>query len=241
VASAVIFDMDDTLVAFDIVSEKTWLEVCSAFAAVMAPSVSAETLYRAIREESGRFWGDPERHRIGRLDIEEARRRIVRAAVDSLGIRDTKTAVALADESSARRLANMHILPGAEEVLQTLASRGYRLALLTNGDSRIQRWKIKRFGLERYFPFIFIEEEQGFGKPDERAFLAALAALGVPARDAVMVGDNYAWEMEPALRLGITTVWHNYRGMRSRPEGSPEPDYTIGDIAELLGVLEKLA
>ena len=238
---SVIFDMDDTLVAFDMVSEKTWMEVCLEIAPALRPPAAAETLYRTIREESGRFWSDPQRNKRGRLDIEGARREVVRAAFAGLGRSDMETADALADANSARRLANMQFLPGAEEILAALTARGIRLLLLTNGDSRIQRGKISRFGLEKYFPHILIEEELGFGKPDERAFLAALKLLGTEARETVMVGDNYAWEMEPALRLGITAVWHTCGGLRERPPGSPEPDYTIAEIAELPGVLEKLA
>jgi len=237
-ASAFIFDMDDTLVAFDIISRKTWMEVCAAFADENSGLPQADLLYRTIRQESGRFWGDPEQNRIGRLDIEEARRQIVKTAFRKLGLQDMNTAARLADESSALRLQNMYLLPGAEDVLNTLIALGYKLALLTNGDSKIQRWKIGRFGLEKFFPLIFIEGEMGFGKPDKRAFHTVLDALGVHAREAVMVGDNYDWEMAPAIELGITTVWHNYRGMRSRPDGSREPDFTIDDITKLPTLLD---
>jgi putative hydrolase of the HAD superfamily len=236
----IIFDMDDTLVAFDIVSEKTWRKVCGEFSAREGNPELTETLYAAIRRESHLYWSDPERNRRGRLDIEAARRETVRLAFGALGRADMHNADLVADAHSERRLENMHLLPGTEETLETLLALDYNLVLLTNGDSRIQRQKIARFGLEKYFRDILIEEELGFGKPDERAFYGAMQKTGTLPEETVMVGDNYEWEMAPALRLGITAIWHNYGGMRTRPPESAAPDYTIDGITEIIGILEKI-
>ena len=237
----IIFDLDDTLAAFDIVSEKTWKEVCDDFEAREETPGISETLYNEIRRASRIFWSDPARNREGRLDIEQARRDVVRRVFGDLGLRDMRKADGIADHHSELRLRNMYLLPGTEETLETLAGSGLRLVLLTNGDSRIQRWKIARFGLEKHFSHILIEEEMGFGKPDERAFFTAMEKAGTAPAESMMVGDNYEWEMAPALRLGITAVWHNYGNMRHRPPGSPDPDYTIESITRVPEIAENRA
>ena len=59
---------------------------------------------------------------------------------------------------------------------------GTSLGLLTNGSAEMQRAKIVRFALETYFDWIQIEGEQGFGKPEPRAFRHARAGYGIAAR-----------------------------------------------------------
>src|ERR1044072_2138384 len=61
------------------------------------------------------------------------------------------------------------------------ARQGVRLALVTNGAADTQRAKVERFMLAHRFEHVQIEGEHGFGKPDERAYLHAMEALGVTA------------------------------------------------------------
>jgi putative hydrolase of the HAD superfamily len=116
-----------------------------------------------------------------------------------------------------------------------LKDRGLRLALVTNGRSDLQRAKIERFSLAPLFDHIQIEGEHGFGKPDARAYLHAMAALRVQPRESWMVGDNLEWEVAAPQRLGIFAVWHDTVG-DGLPPGSPvRPDLIIRSVAELVG------
>src|SRR5439155_10974529 len=47
-------------------------------------------------------------------------------------------------------------------------------------------------------------------KPNERAYLIALEALGSSPSDAWAVGDSLAKDLEPAAALGIRTIWAKY-------------------------------
>ncbi len=97
-----------------------------------------------------------------------------------------------------------------------------RLALITNGAAEPQRAKVIRFALEHRFDHIQIEGEHGFGKPEERAYTHAMAALGVGPRETWMVGDNLEWEVVAPQRLGIHAIWHD--GYRRRPAARlPDP------------------
>ncbi len=52
-------------------------------------------------------------------------------------------------------------LPGALETLARIRDRGIRLALITNGSAELQRGKIRRFDLERFFDASLVEGEFG--------------------------------------------------------------------------------
>jgi len=48
---------------------------------------------------------------------------------------------------------------------------------------------------------------EGQMKPASEFFERALGAAGVTAENAVMVGDSYATDLQPAMALGMKTVW----------------------------------
>ena len=149
-------------------------------------------------------------------------------------MKDRAFCIRLADRFSAYREENMQIFPGAHDAIDALKARGVKLALVTNGAGEPQRAKIVRFALEHRFDHIQIEGEHGFGKPEERAYLHAMEALGVTARDTWMVGDNLEWEVVTPQRLGIYAIWIDAHG-DGLPEGSTiRPDRIIRSLTELL-------
>ena len=230
----ILFDLDDTLVAFDAVTNQSWKEVCLEYT-TSKPGLNPEALFAAIRKVSDWYWGDPERHRIGRNNMPPARRSIVREAFLTMDLPEID-ADATAERYSTVRLDNMYVLPGVQSTLGLLRSRGYRLGLLTNGDGETQRFKIERFGLARYFETILIEGELGFGKPDVRVYRLALSALGLTPERAWMVGDNLNWDVEAPQRMGIKAIWID-RKETGVPLGSTAPPHrVIRDISEVLSI-----
>jgi putative hydrolase of the HAD superfamily len=144
--------------------------------------------------------------------------------------------VQLADRFTAYRDEQMTLLPGAHATLDALRELGVLLALVTNGAAGTQRAKIERFELAHRFAHVQIEGEHGFGKPEERAYRHALAALGVPAQDTWMVGDNLEWEVIAPQRLGIYAIWHDLQ-RAGLPANSPaRPDRIIERLEQLLEV-----
>src|SRR4029079_10828932 len=92
-------------------------------------------------------------------------------------------AIRIADRFTAYREEEMFIFPGAHEAIDKFNILGVKLALVTNGAADTQRAKVERFELAHRFHHIQIEGEHGFGKPEERAYLHAMKALGVSAAD----------------------------------------------------------
>lgn len=79
------------------------------------------------------------------------------------------------------------------------------------------------------------------GKPSAAFFEAGLAALGVPAAAAVMVGDDLASDVLAAQRAGLTGVLvrtGKYRPGAGQPGGqSGGPDHVIDSVADLPSLL----
>jgi putative hydrolase of the HAD superfamily len=232
---AVIFDLDDTLVAFEPVSEPSWIQVCREYTQT-GSGVKAQRIFEAIKKHSDWYWDDDSRHRQGRLNIKAARRSIVTAAFRELSL-PTAEAVHLADRYSAVRLENMYLLPGVEATLKALCDRRFTMALITNGESAAQREKINRFGLGKYFSHIFIEGEQGFGKPGHEIYRKALSDIGVSPEETCMVGDNIEWDIAAPQALGISGIWYDSEGAGLPPDAPAVPFKTILSITDLLELL----
>lgn len=106
------------------------------------------------------------------------------------------------------RMGLQGVFPGAVELLTALRASGrYRMALVTNGASDFQRRKAAATGIARYFDAIIVASDVGAAKPSPQPFRAALDALGVRAREAVMIGNDRARDLDGAHRLGIGTLW----------------------------------
>ncbi len=233
---ALLFDLDDTLLDYSGAVDRCWAEACATLAG--PAGVDPAVLTRAIHEVARWFWSDPDRHRRERVDMLGAWTRIAAAALDRCAGPCDGLAGRLARDFARRRFAAMRLFPDALAALEHARRRGLPLGLLTNGDARMQRAKLARWDLARFFDVIVIEGEFGAGKPDAAVFRHALGVLGVGAGQAAMIGDNLVWDVEGARRVGLHAVWLDRAG-RGLPAESPVcPDRiirTLDEVPALLG------
>ena len=234
---AILFDLDDTILSAYNRPLEAWSNVLGEFAHELPlPVVDAA---RAMLVSGREFWADATQHKHWRQRLDEARRLVAvdafaRLAADGHRMPGGDLANRVADRIGQYRDEQLCFFPGACETIDTLKARGVLLALVTNGAAEPQRAKVERFDLARRFDHVQIEGEHGFGKPEERAYLHAMQALGVIATDTWMVGDNLEWEVAAPQRLGIYAIWHDVVG-DGLPEGSVvKPDRIIRALGELL-------
>ncbi len=199
-----VLDLDDTILDYSAPAEAVWIRLYHEFAQRM--DLPADRLQQAIDESRRWYWSDAERFREGRLDLKRARRLLVRNAFGKLGRTDLETADAMADAFTREREVVVRPFDGAVEALEAILRSGSRMVLLTNGESSMQRAKIERFHLGRFFHAILIESETGIGKPDPLAHQAALKALEIPPPQAWMIGDDVECDIQPAKALGMRTA-----------------------------------
>ena len=115
----------------------------------------------------------------------------------------------------------------------------YKLGLITNGPSAIQRAKIERFGLAEYLDVLIVSGEVGVAKPDPAIFRLALEQLGVEPTEALFVGDAPEYDLRGAAAAGVPFVWMN-PNEAELPEGLARPLATIKQLGELPALLESL-
>jgi putative hydrolase of the HAD superfamily len=230
---ALLVDLDDTILIDAVNAAAQWREVCERFAARFC-DVPPALVLQTIDDYRAWYWSDPERHRVGRQDLNVARTEAVAIALDRVGIDDPTLAAEMAAAYAALREEATLPFPGALETLHRLRAAGVRLALITNGSAVSQRRKIERFGLAELFHCIVIEGEFGTGKPHESVYRHALAALGAQPHEAWMVGDNLEWEVAAPQRLGIRGIWIDLAGTGLPTDSPVRPDRIIRSLAELL-------
>jgi putative hydrolase of the HAD superfamily len=87
-------------------------------------------------------------------------------------------------------------------VVDQLRAGGLTVAILTNGTDTVPA-ELDRFGITERFDAVFNTAEIGYIKPDRRAFLHVVTALGV-APEEVFFTDDSAGKLSGAIELGMT-------------------------------------
>ena len=223
----VFLDLDDTLLDFT----RTEAEAIGRVFRRMGLPSDGEVIarYHAI---NARQWALLEEGQVTREQLMTRRFDLLFA---ELGVSASSRQVCDAYEGELGKLCLL--LPGARELLQTLAPR-YELYVASNGESAVQRGRLRQGGLERYFRGVFISEEVGADKPAPAFFRACVAASpGFDPAAAIMVGDSLTSDIRGGRNAGIRTCWFNRLG---RPAGEVRPDWEITALDQLMPLLEQL-
>jgi len=134
-----------------------------------------------------------------------------------------------------------HLWSGIADDTHTALSRlkdaGLKLGVVSNSDGRVEE-ALEAAGLRGYFDVVVDSALAGVEKPDPAIFLAALDVLGVPADEALYVGDLYEVDVLGARAAGMAAVL-------LLPPGAPPPGgcatvRSLGALAEDL-LKERLA
>ena len=121
------------------------------------------------------------------------------------------------------------------DVLRRLHSDGLKIGLISNTQRCLSSFQ-KHFELEGLFSVALSSADHGYMKPHPSIFQAALASIGIPAGEAVMVGDSYAHDIEGARGAGMRAVLVARSG-RVDPHPSDVP--VISSLRELPALLRQ--
>jgi putative hydrolase of the HAD superfamily len=116
------------------------------------------------------------------------------------------------------------IYPEISQVLNQLAARGVRLAVVSNWDERLPEL-LEDLGLAAGFEAIVYSAAVGAEKPHPAIFQRALDLLGEPPSLALHVGDRRREDVEGAQAIGMRALHLD------RHKGQ-------GDLDDLTGLLE---
>lgn len=229
---AMLIDLDDTILDTTLSADRVWFQTAEAFAHELG--MPAAEIEAALAPSRQWYWADPERNRLGRLNLYQARIDVTLHGLQRIGLDDPDLARRFADHYSENRVTAMTPFPGAIEALDTFRAAGVRLALLSNGKGATQREKVEHFGLSRRFEIVLIEGEIGYGKPNPRVYARALEACRVRARDAWCIGDNLLWEVQAPQALGLQGIWHDWAETGLPADSRVRPDRIIHRLTDLI-------
>jgi putative hydrolase of the HAD superfamily len=125
------------------------------------------------------------------------------------------------------------LFPETTEVLRTLKSRGFKLGVISNFDSRVYS-VMRSLDILSFFDAVTISSEAGYAKPAPEIFQVALRSLGVQADDALLVGDNLEDDVEAAQQVGIHAILLDRSGRRAHVNTAPR----IHNLNEVLDYVQ---
>jgi 2-haloacid dehalogenase len=141
----------------------------------------------------------------------------------------------LADAALRARLMALYdrldAFPEVPAMLDALAARGIRAAILSNGTPAMLDAAVEAAGIGPRLAAVLSVEEVGVYKPDPRVYALVGTRLGV-APDRVLFVSSNGWDAAGAAGFGFRTLWVNRAGApRERLPFSPH--HELADLTAL--------
>ena len=134
----------------------------------------------------------------------------------------------------------VEIVEGVPDVLAYLHSSGRRMALATSAaisEEKQIRGALARGGLDEYFSRIYCFKNTQLTK-SQAFYQHILNDLGIPASEALMVGDSFEWDVRDANALGIFAVWFNPRSTESRRSNLQITVHSMNELRKFFELLD---
>jgi len=165
-------------------------------------------------------------------------RQVLQSVVRRLG---TQLGFSASDEEAQSlpdSLATWKPWPDTVSALQRLKSQ-FRLAIISNVDDDL--FAATRPQLQVEFDEVVTAQEAQAYKPSLRIFELALSRLGTPRDRILHVGQSIFYDVVPAQRLGLSTVWVNRpsarAGVGAVKAAEGKPDLEVSNLSALVDLL----
>ena len=242
--SAVLFDMDDTLI--------DWSRAEGDIAAIEAKHMA--NVYRHLAEQDHvlpPFQSFLDQFHNAMVNAwTEAKKSWSGVSFGSL-LRDFLATCGLdtnkIDLDAVMLAYNWSVIPGVAPfddtlfVLAQLKEAGYKIGLITNAMQPM--WmrdiELRAFGILDYLDARLTSGDVGFMKPHPFIYHRALELLDVAPEAAVFVGDRPANDIAGANKAGLISVLISPPHL-NRDLADTRPNYTISQLTELLPILAEL-
>jgi putative hydrolase of the HAD superfamily len=218
---AAIFDMDNTLFDFMYAQRAG----CSAVLSVLGHPQDPSVLFRYFLRPDHGF---------------ESTQNIRDYLVD-LGHTDPDLFLTCAAQYEAHKLQAITPYDDALPTLEALRDLGIPLALVTDADTDHARGRLRKAGLEMFFPVIVTPDQTGSRKPSHCQFLSALDQLQVTPAEALMVGDSLRRDIYPCTELGLMTAYAAYGDQSPFPSPACTPDLVLERLDQILDLFPAYA
>ncbi len=165
----------------------------------------------------------------GHTPYREIGHRAVSHVMDRCGIAYTRDEVCWL----VAQIEKLEPFPDVVEALHALRAKGYKLAILSNGDRDMLDAARPHIGFA--FDHVISVQEAGTFKPHWKAYAKAEELIGAP-RASILFVANHAFDCIGAKSYGMRAAFID---RRKRPFGHTphQPDLIVGDFAELAAAL----
>ena len=229
---AVFFDLDDTLYSTSEFAERARRNSVEAMIAA-GLKADPEYLLAELEEVVHEFSSNYEYH-FDKLLL-RVPRRLYRGVNPAIIV---AAGVAAYHDTKFRYLRPFE---DAYEVLKLLAHTDLIRGVITAGLEKKQAEKLVRMRLASLFSpgAIFISDQLGVSKPNEKLFQRACSDLNLKPSTAMYVGDNPVTDVDPPNRIGMYTVQVVRGGRHEESRSETRPDWKVNNFWELLDVLRE--
>ncbi len=237
---AVIFDMGGTLLDFNpdrlpwLQWERAGLEHAYAYLAAQGHEIPRQSFVARFIDGLPQKWvgatSGGENLRLGD---------VMREACAACDVQPTDAEIAGAIARYIAPLdARIVIYEDTLPTLRALRARGLKTGLVSNTmwPAEFHRGELDRFGLTPYLDHVIFSAEAGVWKPQPGIYARSLQALGVPAAEAVFVGDMPDHDIVGAQRVGMRGV---YKRNNSFLPDRVHPDAAIDKLGELVEIVDR--
>lgn len=221
-----LLDADETILDFPRSSRESFTYTMQQFGLA---ALSAD--YERFRTINDALWREYERGTMpkSKLVTERFRRFLERSAGAHLDAAEVNRVY------FGKLCSTGYLLPGAEEFLHELRSRG-KVFLITNGTPQAQYGRLDALGLRALFDGIFVSDEIGFAKPDPRFFGYVFGHAGITADSCIVIGDSLTSDIAGANAAGIPCIWYDPAG---RQAAGAKPSAAARSYAEVLKFIDE--
>ena len=217
----VFFDLDHTLWDFEKNSALTYKKILMHHEV----AVSLEKFLEVYIPLNLAYW---KLYREEKISKEQLRYQRLRNTFDKLDFSIDDSLILKLSEAYVEELPNQNFLfQNSIEILDYLKTT-YRLHIITNGFKEVQHGKLKNSNIIDFFTHVVNSEMVGVKKPNPKIFNFALEKAGVPASQAIMIGDNLEADILGAQNAGMQALHFN-----SNNEAYHEHCIIINDLIEI--------
>jgi putative hydrolase of the HAD superfamily len=221
----IFFDLDRTLYDFDKSTRQTFFELYEKFNLKKNGVKDFDDFLDTYHANNLKLWAQ---YRDGKIKKKFLNVERFHVTLLHFGIDDRAFAGRFASEYILESPKKKTLFPGVVEAVEYLHGK-YKLHIITNGFDEVQQVKMKANGLNKYFLTITTSEEAGAKKPSEKIFIHALVKAGAGPDESLMIGDDYAVDIEGAKNVGMDQMLFLPGGEKDDYDCT----FIIGDMAEI--------
>ncbi|MBN3945350.1 MAG: HAD-IA family hydrolase [Nostoc sp. NMS7] len=226
---AIIFDLDNTLLNFELCERQAILGALEACGISLDLHGINETSFLQVYETyNSKHWRQRETFSPGELIEMSYRSTLAQLDIQTDQISNlSKNFWDIFNHSAV-------IEPDVNKVLAALAG-SYRLAVITNGFVSAQIPRMQAAGIEHFFEEVVVSEAIGFAKPSPEIFHHTLSRLDLTPAQVLYVGDSLTHDYAGAMQVNIDFCYYNRKNQVLPQE--VQPKFLINELLKLLELL----